>query len=189
MAGFRLGEGGWVCVGTMLAGPVEGVIRSSEGLALRPPRLEDGGTLWALARAAGGLDVNSPYAYLVLCRSFARTCVLAEADDQPVGFLSAFRPPSDPAAVFIWQLGVLPAYRRRGVAGALVRGLLARPACAGVRFVEATTTPGNAAVRALFRRLAAAAGTRYQEGSGFDRTLFPDGAHASEQLLRVGPLC
>ena len=157
-------------------------------LALRRPEIEDGPTLWSLARAAGGLDVNSPYAYLVLCRSFAETCVVAEADGRKIGFLSAFPPPEAPDTVFVWQVAVAPSYRRRGVAKAMLRALLERPSCAETRYVEATVTPDNRASQCLFQGLAAERGTACTVGEGFPRRLFPGAAHEPELLLRVGPI-
>lgn len=157
-------------------------------LRLRPPCPQDGPVLWELARSAGGLDVNSPYAYLLLCRSFAQTCVLAEYGPRAVGFLSAFREPERPDTVFVWQIAVAPAHRRRGLGSALLRDLLGRPPCTGVRYLEATVTPGNGASRALFQGLAAACGTVCRAGGGFPRHLFPGPAHEPEVLLRIGPL-
>ena len=158
-----------------------------ETLAFRRPRVEDGPALWRLAREAGGLDVNSPYAYLLLGHLFADTCVLAEDGDGPAGFTSALLAPGRPETLFVWQVAVHPDRRRRGLAGRMLRHLLGRPACAGVRSVEATVTPGNGASRALFVRLAAEMGTSCRILPGFPRAVFPGGGHEPEMLVRVGP--
>jgi L-2,4-diaminobutyric acid acetyltransferase len=156
-------------------------------LLLRSPRVEDGPALWRLAREAGGLDVNSPYAYLLLGHLFADTCVVAEDGSGPAGFVAALPIPGRPETIFVWQVGVHPARRRQGVAARMLRHLLGRPACRAVRALEATVTPGNHASRALFLRLAAEMGATCRTVSGFGRSLFPGGTHEPELLVRVGP--
>jgi L-2,4-diaminobutyric acid acetyltransferase len=155
--------------------------------AFRRPCVEDGPALWNLARESGGLDVNSPYAYLLLGHLFTDTCVLAEDATGPAGFTSALLAPGRPETLFVWQVAVHPARRRRGLAGRMLRHLLGRPACAGVRAVEATVTPGNRASRALFVRLAAEMGASCRILPGFPRAVFPSGGHEPEMLVRVGP--
>jgi len=52
------------------------------------------------------LDRNSLYCNLLQCSHFAATCALARHDDTTVGFVSGYRPPSDPGVLFIWQVAV-----------------------------------------------------------------------------------
>ncbi|HEY1116409.1 MAG TPA: GNAT family N-acetyltransferase, partial [Acidimicrobiales bacterium] len=109
-------------------------------LGYRLARLEDGPALWALAKA-NGLDENSPYAYLLWTEYFRGTTVVATDDgDAPIGFVMAFLRPDDASTVFVWQVGVDDAHRRRGIAGRLLDELFERVgACA----LEATVTPSN----------------------------------------------
>ena len=57
-----------------------------------------------------------------------------------------------------------------------------------VRYVEATVGPTNRASRALFTALARDLNATLIEQSCFDATLFPEGNHEPENLLRIGPL-
>ncbi|WP_230987146.1 diaminobutyrate acetyltransferase [Mycolicibacter heraklionensis] len=52
---------------------------------LRTPTVADGPALWQIAVDSATLDVNSPYAYLLWCRDFASTSVVAEVGGQPGG--------------------------------------------------------------------------------------------------------
>jgi len=142
--------------------------------------------MWRLVQDST-LDSNSPYAYLMLARYFAETCVLAERDGELGGFVSAFIPPEQPDALFVWQVGVGPLARGRGLATQLVAAALARKVDEGVRFVEATVTPSNSASLALFRGIAAKLGTRCKEAPCFAADLFPGNGHEEELLLRIGP--
>ncbi|MFA5529476.1 MAG: diaminobutyrate acetyltransferase [Thiohalomonadaceae bacterium] len=157
-------------------------------LILRAPRRNDGIAVHRLVGASPPLDLNSAYSYFLLCDHFAETCVVAEQDGALAGFISAYRLPRDASRLFVWQVVVDAKARGQGLAGLMLDALLARPACAGVRYVEATVNPDNAASRRVFTRLAAAHQTGLVEEMFLTAADFGDKAHEAEVLLRVGPL-
>lgn len=153
-------------------------------LQYRQPRLEDGATLWELARS-NGLDENSPYAYLLWSEYFRDTTVVAtDDDDVPVGFVTAFARPDQPNTVFVWQIGVDENHRRRGIAGTLLDQLVERT---GADHVEATVTPSNTASETLFRRFGARHGAPVTTEALFEEAHFPEG-HEAELRFRIGPI-
>lgn len=140
--------------------------------------------MWHLARSVG-LDVNSPYAYVLWGDRFAATSnVAVEPDGEIVGFVTGFRPPDDPAALFVWQIGVVGHSRGRGVARQMLDDLLARTAPS---WLEATVTPSNTASASLFRGVATRRGVGFHEVEAYTADLFP-GDHEAEVRLRIGPL-
>lgn len=141
-----------------------------------------------LVQEGGVLDENSLYCYLLLCRDFAETCLLAFRGDSLVAFVTAYRPPRRPECLFAWQIGVAASARRRGLAGRLLENLLEQPGCAGVRFIEATITPSNAASRKLFASLAMTLNAPCHVLPGFAGELFGTSEHEEEELFRIGPL-
>jgi L-2,4-diaminobutyric acid acetyltransferase len=143
--------------------------------------------VWELVRGSGVLDTNSSYCYLVLCGHFADTCVVARRDDAAVGFVTALITPRDPRRLFVWQVGVTASERGRGVAGQMLRHLLARPACRGVTHLETTVAPSNTPSRALFAALARDLGCPLREGETYGPELFPEAPHDPEQTLLLGP--
>lgn len=164
------------------------------GIALRHrPGSADGG-MWALA-GRSGLDVNSPHQYLLWCRDFAATSVVARRAGAVVGFVTGYRRPDEGDVLFVWQVAVDPAWGRRGLGARMVRAVAGRPAppAAGgpgtgpARWVEATVTPGNVASDRPFRQLAADAGAGVATAPLFPAEAFPVGRDA-EVLYRVGPL-
>ena len=157
-------------------------------ITLRQPRLEDGAAMCRLVQATTPLDPNSCYAYLLLCTHFADTCVVAEDDDELVGFVSAYRPPTDPDVLFVWQVAVKSTARGNGLAKTMIQTLLERDRCQDVTFLEATVTPSNVASQALFRSLAKAHQARCIETSWFLPEAFGSGEHETEVLFRIGPL-
>ncbi len=165
-------------------------LRTADPVAavLRPPRLEDAAAIWEVIRGSGVLDVNSPYAYLLVCAHHAATSIVAESQGRVVGFVSAYRPPERGDVLFVWQVGVERAHRRAGLATRMLVALLDRLRAAGVRFIEATVTPSNLASRRLFSGLARGMGASLEVNEGFARRHFPAGDHEPEELFRIGPV-
>jgi L-2,4-diaminobutyric acid acetyltransferase len=155
---------------------------------IREPSLRDAAPVWRLVRDSGVLDLNSPYAYLLLCSDFAPTSVVAEAAGRIEGFVGAYRPPPRPESVFVWQVVTAREVQSRGLGSRLLDAVLDRPACRGVRFLEATVTPSNQPSRALFRGLARRRGVPCVEELAFGSELFPGPGHEEEVRFRIGPL-
>lgn len=151
------------------------------------PHEEDGARIWELIRDTGVLDLNSAYCYLMLCKYFPDSCVVARCGGKIVGYVSAFRPPQRPEVIFVWQVAVAEKQRGKGLGTAMLKEILKRKVCAGVRFLETTVTPSNAASRALFSGLARALDARYEVSRCFPAELFPEGKHEEELLFRIGP--
>jgi len=155
---------------------------------VREPRPDDAAALWRLVRDSGSLDLNSPYVYLLICTDHAATSVVAtDEHDRPVGFVAAYRPPPEPGAAFVWQVGVAGRARGQGLARRLVKAMLSREANRDAHVLTATVTPDNAASLALFRRVASDLSAGVEEHERFPAEVFPEG-HAPEVELRIGPL-
>jgi L-2,4-diaminobutyric acid acetyltransferase len=155
---------------------------------LDTPTVDDGAAMWRIARDSRILDLNSSYSYLLWCRDFARTSVVARADGTPVGFVTGYVRPERPRTLVVWQVAVDHDHRGRGLAAAMLDALTARTrGDLGVDRVETTITPGNTASHRLFT----AFGRRHEAGVErdvlFTGAQFPDG-HDTEVLYRIGPL-
>lgn len=160
-----------------------------DGVAVRLGLQNDGALLWEIARDAGGIDLNSPYAYMMLCRNFPSTVAVAEVYGQPAGFVTAHRIPERPEVLFVWQIAVLKRFRGLGIAQRLLEGLVASPACRTVRTLETTVTPSNSASQALFTRFAKARGAAVDIHDGFANGNFPDDAPGdAERLFVIQPV-
>ncbi|MGP4003933.1 diaminobutyrate acetyltransferase [Streptomyces sp. 8N706] len=173
-----------------LAGADREFLGMPEGLELDAPRVEDGAVIWRIARDSKVLDLNSSYSYLLWCRDFAATSVVArDGQGEPVGFVTGYIRPERPQTLVVWQVAVDHAQRGRGLAGALLDGLTARVADElDVHRVETTITPDNTASNRLFTSFAERHGAAVQREVLFHGGLFPDGGHEPEVLYRIGPL-
>jgi L-2,4-diaminobutyric acid acetyltransferase len=160
---------------------------AAQDVTLRAPRAEDGANVARLVRASGALDTNSLYCNLLQCTHFAGTCVLAERDGAPLGWVSGYVPPMQPDTFFVWQVCTSPEARGLGLAQAMIAELLARPALSGIRHVECSITRENTASWRFFESIARRLQAPMRSEELFDRDLHLDGSHASERRVILGP--
>ncbi|GIL27650.1 diaminobutyrate acetyltransferase [Actinocatenispora comari] len=155
----------------------------------RAPTVADGSRLWRLAADSGTLDVNSEYSYLLWCRDFAATSVVGCDGDSVASFVTGYVRPDAPDTLFVWQVAVDAAYRRRGLAVRALDALVDRVArTQPVAFLEATVTPDNVPSARLFAGFARARGASLTKQSLFTEEHFSGGPHNEEVLFRIGPL-
>lgn len=155
---------------------------------LRAPAAEDGAAVYELIAQCPPLDTNSMYCNLLQCTHFSATSVAAELNDDIVGFVSGYIQPDKPDTLFIWQVAVGEKARGQGLAGRMLRDILARAACDQVKFIETTITPDNRASWALFESLANKLGAELNHSVMFDRQQHFAGQHETEMLVRIGPI-
>ena len=163
-------------------------MNTNQTITYRQPVLTDATAVLSLVEATGELDRNSLYCYLLMCHHFRETSLVALSGDKVAGFIMGYVVPGDPSTLFVWQIAVAGAAARQGIASAMLRYILTRPALQGIRFLEATVTPSNQASDALFKSFAAAAGAPLETAELFGPELFGDGAHEAEVRYRIGPL-
>ncbi|XVQ13925.1 diaminobutyrate acetyltransferase [Spirillospora sp. CA-255316] len=155
-------------------------------IRLAEPRLTDGPEMWRLARDSQVLDVNSPYSYVLWCRDFAGTSVVARDGSATCGFITGYTRPEQPDTLFVWQVAVDHAYRGLGLARRMLDGLGDRLAARGCRYLEATVTPDNTASTRMFESFARGRGCAVARSPLFTPEHFPEG-HDPEVLFRIGP--
>lgn len=164
------------------------VLESAPVLRFRSPRAEDASAIHGLIGQCPPLDLNSCYAYLLQTIHMHDTCVIAEAGQRPVGYVSAYLVPNASDTLFVWQVAVAPAWRGQALGRRMINEILARPACASVRQLETTISPGNDASERLFLTLASQHQARCDVEQLFGNDMFDDPSHAPEHLYRIGPL-
>lgn len=160
---------------------------------MRTPTVTDGSALWQMAKDSASLDVNSPYAYLLWCRDFAATSVIAEVDGQPAGYITGYRRPEQPATLLVWQVAVDDAHRGVGLASRMLDHLYRRAVPEGVTHLETSITPDNEASQRLFTAFAGRWDAACERSELFGAGLFPEphlaeDPHLAEELFRIGPL-
>ncbi|MCA9060940.1 MAG: diaminobutyrate acetyltransferase [Planctomycetaceae bacterium] len=170
---------------------------TTNDVCIRPATLEDAASVWRLVRDSGMLDLNSVYLYLLLCRDFSATCLVAERGGRLVGFVTAYHPPARPQVLFVWQIGIEPGSRRQGLGHQLLMELICQSRRQkAIEYIEATVTASNTASRRLFANLADRLAVPLLELPGFTAAHFRSAgeddqagcSHEAEPVLRLGPL-
>ncbi len=77
----------------------------------------DGKIMRMLARKCGTLDLHTPYTYWVAAAHYSGCCFIMEEDGTPIGYIMAV---DAPEIVFIWQIGILPEHRGKGLSRILI---------------------------------------------------------------------
>lgn len=144
--------------------------------------------LHRLVLACPPLDQNSAYCNLLQCSHFSDTSIAAIRDEALMGSITGYRVPGREDTLFVWQVAVHPEARGQGLARTMLHKLVARTASLGVRYVETSITPGNEASWRLFTGFAAELQANAERSVMFERALHFQGAHETEELLRIGPL-
>ncbi len=157
-------------------------------IIIRKPQIEDGERIYHLVKQCKPLDINSLYGYLLICTHFDQTSVLAESNNEIVGYISAYINPHHRKTLFIWQVAVHPDTRGRGLATKMIMDILNREYTDSVKFIETTVTPSNHSSMSLFQKIASQLDTNIQKSSFFTSDLFGKSNHEEELLLRIGPL-
>ena len=154
---------------------------------LREPVRADGWALYSLIRSCPPLDVNSAYAYFLVCDHYRTTTILATQAEALNGCVTAYRRPDARDTLFVWQVAVRAEARGQGLGHRMLDALLCRPAVQGVKWIETTISPSNVASRRLFGSWAVAQGVRMEETAYLEPDDFGDSGHEAERLMRLGP--
>ena len=171
---------------TSTPAPADPEKREDVRVGFRVPRLEDGATLWRIARDSQVLDLNSSYTYLMWCRDFARSSVVATVDGEVGGFITGYIRPDQPDVLMVWQVAVDAEHRGRRLGRRMLDALVDCLPDRSIRRMETTITPDNEASIAVFESFAQGRGAGIEREPIFTPELFPDG-HDAEVLFRIGP--
>lgn len=151
---------------------------------LRKPDAADGADIWELVSKCQPLDENSMYCNLIQADHFRDTCVVAELDDEIVGWISGHMIPNQDA-FFVWQVAVSPDARGLGLGRKMLAHLVDRDECAGAEALKTTITKDNDASWGLFRSFARQIGGEISDQPHFERDAHFDGQHATEHMVTI----
>ncbi|MCF7668784.1 MAG: GNAT family N-acetyltransferase [Verrucomicrobia bacterium] len=100
------------------------------------------------------LIVQHPiHLYRIMQIYFGNSFFIAEDAGEVAGFLLGFISQTQKDVFFVWQVGVSPRHRRKGIAASLVKSANEFAKAAGCTRVHSTVETGNSASQGLFERL------------------------------------
>lgn len=154
---------------------------TGETINFRTPILEDGKAIYELIKRCPPLDLNSSYLYLLLADHFAGSCILAETDENVVGFVSAYLKPQQPDTLFVWQVAVDSDMRGQQLGSRLLQQLYQQLGSADkVNKLETTISPSNAPSQKLFARFAKSNSLTIRSETYMPAAFFSTGEHNNE---------
>ena len=136
-------------------------------LVLRRPQDLDGHDVYKLIASCPPLDQNSMYCNLLQCTHFSSTSVIAldEVNHDVLGFISGYIKPNDSD----------------------ILDILNRDTNSQLSYIETTITENNPGSWALFGSMAKELKTELVRSELFIKELHFQGAHDTENLVRIGP--
>lgn len=156
-------------------------------IIFRNPKTNDGKYFWEIAKSSKTLDLNSAYQYLIMCRHFSKTCIVAEHEGEVVGFVTAYIPPDSPDTIFVWQVAVDEKYRGQGLGVQMLVSLYKNSKILNIKHLEATITPSNQASIKFFTAVARELKASFEfEKEFFPAAHFGENVHEPEILFHIG---
>lgn len=160
----------------------------AEQIAFRTPTENDGKEMFRIVKESKVLDVNSSYSYLMWGKFFYKTSIIAQYENEVIGFVTGFLKPESPNTLFVWQVAIDEKCRGNGLATKLIMKLINKLKSQNIQFIEATVTPSNKPSSNLFKGLAKRYETDCEIYECFSKDQFPDSSHEAEFAYKIGPL-
>lgn len=155
-------------------------------IKFRKPQKQDGIAIYELVKNSPPLDLNSSYLYFLQSTHFAQTCVVAELDNEIVGFVSGYFRPDAKDSLFVWQIVVSAKARGQGLGKQLLFHLLKnqqrRPI---VREICCTISPSNKASQKLFESYAKDYQLIVEKEAFLEEADFGTSGHEPEEIYRL----
>lgn len=166
---------------------MEKTIQNSHNeLNFRKPVLNDGYAIYQLIKASPPLDLNSSYLYFLQASHFSDTCIVVEQDDAIIGFISAYYRPDKPQCLFVWQVAIAESARGRGLAKAMLLGLIKnQPSDSVMTELACTISPSNKASQGLFSSFAKTHGLIMETSPFINEAHFGEDNHEAEDLYII----
>ncbi len=86
-------------------------------ISIRNITSDDVATLVGLAHQCPPLEIHTQYTYWVCANYYSRSSFILEDNKTPIGYVLVV---DSPKAVFLWQIGIIPQYRKKGLSRVLL---------------------------------------------------------------------
>ncbi|WP_461206214.1 GNAT family N-acetyltransferase [Clostridium sp. DL1XJH146] len=100
----------------------------------------DGAKLRGLAQKCYSLDIHTQYTYWVMTNYFSKSTFIAKRGTEEIGYIMALY---NEEKFFIWQIGILPQYRKQGISYRLIEEAVSVAKSKGFDIVEVTIAEEN----------------------------------------------
>ena len=133
---------------------------SNHDLKYRTLDIQDSVDLQCAVVDCPPLTLHTPYTYWVILSRSSELCIGAWQQDEFVGFAMAI--PTLRNRVFVWQIGVRPAFRGRQIGQSLLERVWLAAEQSGFSSLETSVAPNNQASTATFASFAKSHGFGFE---------------------------
>lgn len=154
-------------------------------LITKAPNIQDAKNVYLLAKNSKPLDLNSEYAYMLVCDHFSQTSVIAILDEVIIGFISGYVLPKDPKTLFIWQVATHSDYRGKKIPYYMFKNLLLREELLHIDNIKTTISPSNIASKKMFLKLANMLDSKVTTQKYIQKEDFLEESHEEEILYTI----
>lgn len=147
--------------------------QSPNNIAIRNGSEGDTDAIYNLVPDLRPLTQHTWYTYWGLFHNFGNSCFIAEDGNEPVGFITSHPSIRQSPEWFIWQAGILPEYRGRGLIDRLQDHVIERARHAGAIAITTTIEADNSRSFGAFNRMAVRLASSIEELQKFN-TPFSD---------------
>ncbi|AQU81280.1 MULTISPECIES: diaminobutyrate acetyltransferase [unclassified Halomonas] len=151
------------------------------------PSISDATSIYHIAQKTPQLDSYPEYFYLLWCRDFKNTSLVAKKRENIAGFIIGYLRPDDPQTLLLWQQAMSKETINKGIGIKLLYNLTKQCSLKGTRFIEATIDPSNKGAEKTLKGISKLFNTKISKKDIFDENLFSTNHH-KEVLVRIGPL-
>lgn len=154
------------------------------------PEKRDGREVYDFIKSCPPLDLNSRYAYFLLCDHFSSTSIIcrdSSNNDEVVGFIGGYRKPKEPETLFVWQIAVAEKCRGEKLSHKMLERLIQDTDPVAIENVEATYTPSNKASYYFFSRFGEGKGARVETGNYLSEEDLggSESNHEAEETIKI----
>lgn len=146
-------------------------MRKTVSPMIRNIRPSDLSSVRKLVQECQPLTLHTAVTYGVLFRHFPDTCFVAEESGTLIGFISAIRGTAHDNAIYVWQIGVIPAARGKGLSHKLIDAVAGAARHVSCSTLQVGIEPSNDLSLEVFRAYARKNNTNLSE---VDRVEFND---------------
>lgn len=127
--------------------------RNNNKIRICSPTERDAAEVCRFVASSPPLENHPEHFYRIMLRYFGETCLVVRCGETITGFLLGVISGTLPDTYFLWQVGVAPFLRKKGMGAKLVARAEKKAKAYGCERIRVTIDPGNTPSRKLFERM------------------------------------
>ena len=119
---------------------------------IRNPKESEFEKIYNFVSRCKPLESYGDHFYRIMLRYFNNTCLIAEEENNILGFILGVISQTDPKSYFLWQIGVNPEVQGQGIGRKMLEHIEIELKRKNINRIELTIDPENKASQKLFEK-------------------------------------